>query len=172
MSKKIYYLVDKLLSNSDSKVGLLVLQKVLNSAIPFNIPHKFKFIELSDIRSQVSLPYIKYNKNHLGGIHACAIAALGEYTSGISVLKNFGFTKNRIILSDLHVNYIKQAKEAVTGEVTVDKDELKRVVDELKLEGVSEITLATNIINSNDEIVSVVQSTWQLKEWKRIKKKN
>ena len=169
MSNKIYKIVDKLLGSSESKLGLIVLQKVLNSAIPFNLPHKFKFIELSEIKTRISMPYIKNNRNHLGGIHACAIAALGEYTSGLAVLKSFGFTKYRIILSDLHVNYIKQAKEIVTGDVSIEKDELKRVKAELSSEGISEITLATNIINHNDEIVSVVQSTWQLKSWDQIK---
>ena len=169
MSNKIYKIVDKLLGSSESKLGLIVLQKVLNSAIPFNLPHKFKFIELSEIKTRISMPYIKNNRNHLGGIHACAIAALGEYTSGLAVLKSFGFTKYRIILSDLHVNYIKQAKEIVTGDVSIEKDELNRVKAELSSEGISEITLATNIINHNDEIVSVVQSTWQLKSWDQIK---
>ncbi|MFT6630554.1 MAG: acyl-coenzyme A thioesterase PaaI-like protein [Bacteriovoracaceae bacterium] len=170
MSNKIYKIVDKLLGRSESKLGLIVLQKVLNSAIPFNLPHKFKFIELSEIKTRISLPYIKHNRNHLGGIHACAIAALGEYTSGLAILKNFGFTKYRIILSDLHINYIKQAKEEVTGEVKIDQEELVRVIEELNSEGISEISLATNIINNNDEIVSVVQSTWQLKDWDQIKR--
>jgi acyl-coenzyme A thioesterase PaaI-like protein len=170
MSNKIYKIVDKLLGSSETKLGLMVLQKVLNSAIPFNLPHKFKFIELSEVKTRISLPYIKYNRNHLGGIHACAIAALGEYSSGLAILKKFGFTKYRIILSDLHVNYIKQAKEEVTGEVKIDQEELTRVIKELNSEGISEISLATNIINNNDEIVSVVQSTWQLKNWDQIKR--
>jgi acyl-coenzyme A thioesterase PaaI-like protein len=168
MNKKLSKLIDKLLLNSENTVVLKTLQKLFNTGIPFNLPHKFKFIELSDRKTRLSLPYKRVNKNHLGGMHACAIATLGEYPAGLTLIKRFGSAKYRLIMGKLEGDYIKQGRGDLIGEVTIAQEEFERVEKELSETNKSEITIATNILNESEEIIAVIQTTWQLKSWESV----
>jgi acyl-coenzyme A thioesterase PaaI-like protein len=168
MNKTLTKLIDKLITNSTNKAALTVIEKMFNNGIPFNLPHKFKFMELTDKRVQVKLPFIKKNKNHLGGIHACATATLGEYAAGLSLIKSFGSSSHRLIMEEIHVNYIKQAKEDLIGEVIIDPNEVIRITNELITDSSSKMDIVTNVMNKNQEIIAVVQTKWQLKSWKKV----
>jgi len=74
--KMAFNLIDKLIKNP-TKMNLMALDKVLALGIPFNAPHGFKFKELSDDAIRITLPNRKLNHNHLGGVHACAMATVG-----------------------------------------------------------------------------------------------
>lgn len=168
MNQQIYQLIDKLLRNSDSKTTLLALEKIFNTGIPFNIPHKFKFVELSHQKTLLKLPFILKNKNHLGGLHACAVATLGEYPAGLSLIKKFGASRYRLIMKRLQAEYFKQATTGVYGEVIIDHQELDQVGQKLKTDDSAEIIMTTNILNEDEEVIAVVQTTWQLKNWKKV----
>jgi acyl-coenzyme A thioesterase PaaI-like protein len=81
--KFAFNLIDKLLK-SESKTSLMALNKVLTIGIPFNAPHGFKIKEISNDQVLIHLPNRKLNHNHLSGIHACAMATVGEYCAGMS----------------------------------------------------------------------------------------
>ncbi len=168
MNKTMTNLVDKLLENGHKKPVLKILEKIFNNGIPFNLPHKFIFKEITDKKIQLILPYIKKNKNHLGGIHACATATLGEYSAGLSLIRRFGSSKYRLIMEELHADYIKQVKEEVIGVVELDEAEKERIEKELNETGSCKVDISTNILNQNDEVIAVVQTKWQLKSWNKV----
>ncbi len=168
MNEKLRKITDYLLRKSYDKFALQSLNKLLNLAIPFNIPHKFKYIELSDYKAIIEIPYSKLNQNHLGGIHACAIATLGEYPAGLIILKHFGIANYRIIMKDLKVDYIKQAKESLRGQADLTIEDVEVIKEELREKNQSNINMITNIMNSHDEVIAIVQTTWQLKNWKDV----
>ena len=80
-----YKLIDKLMENPTT-LNLMALNKVLTIGIPFNAPHGFKIVELSSDIVRITLPNRKLNHNHIGGIHACAMATVGEYCAGMALL--------------------------------------------------------------------------------------
>lgn len=172
MKDKLNKIVDKLLETSEKKHSLFILQRLFNSSIPFNLPHKIKFLEMSKEKTRLLLPYIRHNKNHLGGIHACATATLGELTTGMTIIKQFGGTSYRYIMEEIQINYLKQAKEEVTSEAIIDEEELTRVYQELSDEKKSSVVIVANILNKNLEVIAVVQSKWQIKDWAAVKFKN
>lgn len=168
MNRKISKVIDKLLDSSDSKVTLKTLETLFNTGIPFNLPHKFRFVELSDSKTLLKLPAIHKNKNHLGGLHACAIATLGEYPAGLTLIKKFGSSRYRLIMRRLQAEYFKQAREAVYGEVIVNHQELDEISYQLNHNDKAEITMTTNILDEHQEVLAVVQTTWQLKNWDKV----
>ena len=168
MNEKMRQITDYLLRKSQSKFALETLNKMLNIAIPFNIPHKFKYLELSEQKAVIEIPYNKMNQNHLGGIHACAIATLGEYPAGLIILKHFGIANYRIIMKDLRVDYIKQAKSSLLGVAQLSPEDVEVIKSQLSKEGHSLINMVTNIMTEQEEIVAIVQTTWQLKNWKDV----
>ncbi len=168
--KFAYSLIDKMINNP-SVTNLMALNKVLTLAIPFNAPHGFKIKELTDDAVLISLPNRKLNHNHLSGVHACAMATVGEYCAGMAILKSFGISKYRLILSDLHVKYTYQGRsdlEGVCSPRQIDKESVKKSLDS---EGKYLQTLVTNIRDKNGKEVATVTTIWQIKDWEQVKTK-
>jgi acyl-coenzyme A thioesterase PaaI-like protein len=166
--KFAFNLIDKLMKNPTT-MNLMALNKVLTVGIAFNAPHGFKIKEISEDNVRISLPNRKLNHNHLGGIHACAMATVGEYCAGMSLLKTFGASKYRLILSDLHVKYTYQGRSDLEGTCSprqIDQDAVKKVLDS---EGKYLQTLETLIRDKNGKDVATVTTTWQLKTWAQVK---
>jgi acyl-coenzyme A thioesterase PaaI-like protein len=168
--KFAFKIIDKLLNNPTS-VNLMALNKVLTVGIPFNAPHGFKIKELSEDAVLITLPNRKLNHNHLGGVHACAMATVGEYCAGMSLLKSFGISQYRLILSDLHVKYTYQGRtdlEGICSPRQIDKDAVKKVLD---ADGKYLQKLETIIRDKNGKEVALVTTVWQLKAWEQVKTK-
>lgn len=169
--KLAFKLIDKLINNPTT-LNLIALNKVLAVGIPFNAPHGFKIKEINDETVLITLPNRKLNHNHLGGIHACAMATVGEYCAGMALLKSFGISKYRLILSDLHVKYTYQGRsdlEGVCSPRQIDKGAIKQV---LEAEGKHLQKLETLIRDKNGKEVAVVTTTWQLKAWDQVRTKS
>lgn len=168
--KFAFNLIDKLIANP-TKTNLMALNKVLAIGIPFNAPHGFKIKDISEDMVLITLPNRKLNHNHLGGVHACAMATVGEFCAGMSLLKSFGISRYRLILSDLHVKYTYQGRVDLEGSCSprqIDKDAIKKI---LEAEGKHLQTLVTNIRDKNGKDVAVVTTTWQLKAWDKVQTK-
>src|SRR5690606_15410175 len=87
----------------DSTLARSALSKLLLYIIPFNRPHKFKIENLTETEAHVLLPFIRSNKNHLGTVHACSMATIGEYAAGLVLIKNFSIAENRLIMKKLDI---------------------------------------------------------------------
>src|SRR5215204_4635582 len=101
---------------STSEFFKWVLNFVISRAVPFNAPHHFKILKINPGFVKVLLPYRRSNLNHVKGIHACALATLCEYTIGITLLSMISEKEYRIILKNLSLEYLYQAKMDVTAE--------------------------------------------------------
>jgi len=170
--KFTHKIIDNLIANP-TKTNLLLLNQALKFGIPFNAPHGFQVEELTNQMTKISLPFRKLNQNHLGGIHACAIATVGEFCAGLSILSSFGISKYRLILSELNVKYSYQGRvdlEGICLPTQINKDEVTKSLDS---QTPYFQTLKTIIgeKKSNKE-VAVVTTTWQIKSWDLVKTKN
>ncbi|MEM7162734.1 MAG: DUF4442 domain-containing protein [Bacteroidota bacterium] len=105
-------LLDNLLSQAEkSASGLRKLNFVMARAIPFNLPHRIKVQHISNEKVEALLPYRKRNLNHLKGLHAAALMTVGEYCSGIWLMKKMG-SNYRLIMKSIHVDYERQGKSS------------------------------------------------------------
>lgn len=161
--------IDYFLQNP-SDLNLMALNKILTLGIPFNAPHGFKIKKIDEECVQIDLPNKKLNHNHLGGVHACAIATLGEFCAGLTILKHFGISEYRLIMSELNAKYSYQARKNLTGKCLQHFDH-KQVAKDLAIEGKSSQTLSTTVYNSDGQEVAVVTTTWQIKKWDLVKTK-
>jgi acyl-coenzyme A thioesterase PaaI-like protein len=168
--KFLFNLIDKLIANP-SQVNLLALNRVLTFGIPFNAPHGFKIRQIDDEAVVISLPNRRLNHNHLGGVHACAMATVGEYCAGMSLLKTFGISRYRLILADLHVKYTYQGRTDLEGRCSTRQISRDDVLHGLEREGKYLQTLITLIQDNNGREVATVTTTWQLKPWDKVRTK-
>lgn len=141
-----------------------LLNRALYRLIPFNGPHRLKVLEASKGHACVLLPYRRNNLNHLKGLHACALATLAEYTSGIALLSVAG-DGIRIIMKSLHVEYHKQGKTPATATYTVDALTIKKSLEEAL--SVSEPLwhkAVVEVVNASGEVLCTAAIEWQLKQ--------
>lgn len=168
--KSFYALIEKLMNNP-TRTNLMVLDKILKLAIPFNAPHGFKLKRLTPEEVVISLPNRKLNHNHIGGVHACAIATVGEYCAGMALLTSFGISKYRLILSELKVKYSYQGRKNLLGHCNPSQIEISKAQQELESHGKYLQQLNTTVSDKDGKEIAVVTTIWQLKSWDQVKTK-
>jgi len=89
----------------------------------------------------------------------------------MSLLKHFGISKYRLILSEMHVKYTYQGRTNLVGSCLVDQVNKTEVLSALETEGKYQQTLKTIIHDSSEKEVAVVTTTWQLKSWDKVQTK-
>ena len=169
--KAAYKFFDKLIANP-TPLNLMALDKVLRLGIPFNAPHGFKIKTMNKDAVIISLPNRKLNHTHIGGIHACAMATVGEYCAGMSLLSSFGISKYRLILSELNVKYTYQGRVDLEGICYPNQIDVEAVTVGLEKDGKYLQPLKTIIRDLNGKEVAEVTTVWQLKNWEHVKTKD
>ncbi len=162
--------IDILLENPTG-AKLKLASFVFAQAIPFNIPHGFSFQKISAEEIKMKMDYIRKNKNHLGGMHACAIATLGEYCAGVLLLKNFGTQKYRYILSDLNIKYHYQGRMDLLGSAKIETTKIEELKQALTNQDTISQEVITEVHDTKANHVATITSTWQLKSWDKVKTK-
>lgn len=168
--KVIFKMIDKLLANP-TPVNIMALDKVLRVGIPFNAPHGFRIKRINPDEVVIALPNKKLNHNHIGGIHACAMATVGEFCAGMSLLSSFGISKYRLILSELSVKYTYQGRVELEGFCSPRQIDVETVRKNLEEHGKYLQELKTIIRDLNGREVAEVITIWQLKNWEQVKTK-
>lgn len=169
--KIVYKMIDKLLENP-TKLNIIALDKLLKVGIPFNAPHGFKIKNLDQDAVIIALPNNKLNHNHIGGIHACAMATVGEYCAGLSLLTSFGISKYRLIMSDMSVKYVYQGRVNLEGVCSPRQIDVEKVRIGLETEGKYSQELKTTIRDLKGKEIAYVTTVWQLKNWEQVKTKD
>jgi acyl-coenzyme A thioesterase PaaI-like protein len=142
-----------------------VMNTFLNFGIPFNAGLGLSIQELSPERVAVKMPSRWKRKNHLGGAHACAIALLCEVPAGLLILQKYPADKYRFILGGLTVNYHKQGRGPIFGEVSAPA-EWPLIVDN----GEIWVEFETKVTNTKGEVIADGKTKWQIKPWSRVRK--
>ena len=163
-------LLEKLLQKND-KLSRLALDNLMRLGIPFNTPHGFSFKSITDTEVVISAPNFKLNHNHLGGMHACAIATLGEFCAGMTLVKHLGFSRYRFILSELSVKYHLQGRTALTGIAQITHERIQQIKLDLETQEKILVEHTTEIKNKHGEKVADVKTIWQIKDWKKVQLK-
>jgi acyl-coenzyme A thioesterase PaaI-like protein len=154
-----------------SKFYLWVLNFVLLRMVPFNNPHKLKIQTIADDGITMFAANTKNNRNHIKGIHACLLATLCEYVTGLSLLTHLSPKEYRIILKNIHMTYHFQAKTDVVVKFNISSEEKQNILLSLQKEEAifKEYTVDVYDINKNHICTGLIN--WQIKAWKNVKMK-
>jgi len=160
-----------MLGASTSPLKLFLLNQSLAHLIPFNKPHGVKILAVTEEEVLTTLPFSRRNKNHLGGLHACGMAALGEFTAGVLILRNLGFSRYRLIMSELKAEYHYQGKTAAYARAALPKEELhQRIVKFLDEGEHADYLSTTEVVDDEQRLLCTVSAQWQIKEWSKTGK--
>lgn len=144
----------------------------LDRMVPFNKPHRFSILEIQDYHLKTLIPYRKRNLNHIRGLHACALATVSEFTTGLLLLSQLDQKKYRLIMQRLEMDYHYQGKMDAMASFTISPEWLQEnvyaplatqdsvvVICEIKIHDVSGNHLTTGHVY------------WQIKDWQKVKTK-
>ncbi len=155
-----------------SRWRLRLLNLFLGRLIPFNRPHGIRILELGKEHVKTTASYRRSNQNHIRGIHACCIATVAEFSSGLLFLSRLNPARYRLIMSHLDIEYHYQAKSAIVAETCLSDqqlkgDILKPLADTDKLL----FTQTTEIHDIRRNHIATARVTWQIKRWDAVKTK-
>jgi acyl-coenzyme A thioesterase PaaI-like protein len=153
-----------------SSWGLKKLNFIFSKGIPFNAPHGIKIAELQPGHCKTIVPYKRRNFNHLKGIHACCLATLAEFTSGVAMLSKLDGAKYRLIMESIEVKYHYQAKMACSATYGLNDQECaSKITEPLKNGGVVYYKCEVPIHDSEGNLICTGYINWQIKDWQQVK---
>ena len=92
----------------------------------------------------------KFLKNPFNSIHAIAIANLGELTSGLLMMDYLQSTKQKGIITNIHIKYHKKAR----GKITAICD----------IKSLNEGIIKSDIFDNKNVLICEVFCTWNIKK--------
>ena len=166
-------MINRLIKNAQrSSIHQWLLNKVLHYKIPFNKPHQIEIVKVEAEAITMRLPFIRKNKNHINSMHACALATMSEYISGISLVRSLGTEKYRYILKELRMVYSYQAKEDVFTSFGLSEKWIKdEVITPLLTDDAVNRELKVELFDSQNKLICTGFPVWQIKRWDAVKTK-
>ena len=139
------------------------MSRLMQEVIPFNRPHRLMVKSLSDERCEVALPLRRRNLNHVGTMHACALATAAEYASGLCVLSALGVGRARLVMANMQISYSRRADSNCVAEAKLPSEVLNHVQRQLLEGGRCAFELHSVVRDPSTEVVAEAQITWHLK---------
>lgn len=162
----------KNLESKKPKLARFLAMQFLNRFSPFNNNLKAKLLAWTDGECRIFVKKRRTLQNHVGNIHAGAIFTLGETCAGLVIIRNFPFQQFRPLMSDVKVNYSKQARADITGVSLLDPETVRVAQAQVASGEIPTIEMRTNIwsdVKGSQEIIAVVTTVWQVKPWKDVR---
>jgi len=153
-----------------SPLQLRLLNLLLGRVIPFNRPHGFAIERIEKDKIVTRARNRRRNHNHIRGIHACAIATIAEFSSGLILLAKLDPARYRLIMSGLEVDYLYQAKQNIYATTTLDEQRLEEeILQPLQNTDTVSISQQTLVTDQQGNLVARARITWQIKSWDKVR---
>ena len=155
-----------------SSLYLKLLNWGLFRMIPFNAPHQFSVLEIKDWEIKTILPYIRKNLNHISGLHACALATVSEFTTGLMLMTRLPSSQYRLILQRLEMEYHFQGKMTAYGSFAISQAWInENVISPLQKQESVVVPCEVKIHDSKGNHLTTGKVFWQIKDWSKVKTK-
>lgn len=151
---------------------LRMLNIGLARMIPFNKPHKFKVIAITDDEIKVRLPYQKRNFNHIRGIHACALATVSEFCTGLMLISKLQPKDYRLIMQRMEMDYHYQGKMDAIASFSLSNDYVEEQVKKpLQSQDATILDCEVKIHDKEGNHLTTGHIFWQIKPWSKVRTK-
>ena len=151
---------------------LWILNMSLSRMIPFNKPHRFKVLKIRSGMVEVKLPFTRSNMNHISGLHACALATLAEFTTGLTLLTSLDAKEYRIIMQKMEMNYLYQGKtDAIARYEVNDKWLNDNIINPAKDGAPVVVSCEVDILDIQQNKLAEGTIYWQIKSWTDVRTK-
>lgn len=170
--RKMNRLQEQFKKAEHSAFRLWLLNMVLLRTVPFNKPHALKVSRIREGEITITARNIRPNQNHIKGIHACLLATLCEYVSGLSLLLQLDPKQYRIILKQIGMTYHYQAKQDVSVSFKLDTADFEReIIAPLQTAEAIFKEFPIEVYDNDGNHICTGLINWQIKAWKNVKLK-
>jgi len=132
--------------------GRWLFSRLLGRMVPYTDSMGATVMELDPGRVRVQLKDRRRVRNHLGSIHAIALANLGELSTGLAVLSSLPPTA-RAILVGIELSYVKKARGLLSSEA-------RCVLGDVTAPREQEVT--ADITDAAGDVVATARARWLL----------
>lgn len=133
--------------------GRWAFSRILGMMIPYTGSIGARVEALQPGHARVTLRDRRAVRNHLGSIHALAIANLGEVTSGLATILALP-PGTRSIVTELSIDYLKKARGALMAE--------SRVSVPASISAPTDVVVTTEITDAAGDAVARTRVRWRL----------
>jgi len=155
-----------------SKFYLWLLNRVLSRSVPFNKTHGLQIVEIYDDGFKIFLPFKKNNLNHINGIHACALATLAEYISGLTLMMNLASDDFRLVMKSMTMTYHYQAKSDVFVSLRLNKEWMSaNIFNSIEKEVSVFVDVISEVFDVQQNHICTGTTNWQIKKWEAVRTK-
>lgn len=155
-----------------SRFHLWLLNRVLLRTVPFNRPHGLKIVRIQADALTVRARPVRANQNHVKGIHACLLATLCEYVSGLGLLLHVDPGSYRILLKNIRMTYHYQAKKEVFATFSWNAATLEsELLEPLQEQGILFKEFTVDIFDADRNHICTGLINWQIKAWAQARVK-
>lgn len=120
--------------------------------VPYSGTIRAQIVQLESGRAVLTLRERRSVRNHLGSVHAMALANLCELGSGLALLSKVA-TEQRAILVQFSISYSKKGR----GTLRVESD-----TSALTLPREGEVKVLSQITDVNGEEIASATATWRV----------
>jgi len=155
---------------SQSQFYLYLLNIALWRMVPFNKPHRIRVQSITPDSVHIVLPYKRKNMNHIRGLHACALATVSEYATGLVLLSKLDGKKYRLIMQRMEMDYHFQGKmDAIASFAVTDEWMQEQVYLPLKDREAIVVVCRIMIHDQKGNHLTTGNIHWQIKDWEQVK---
>ncbi len=120
------------------------LSFVIGSQVKFAGTAKIEILEMSETRLHARIKNRKPVQNHIGSVHAAAMALLAESVTGLVV--GMSVPDDRVpVIKSMKIDYVKRAKGDLEAVATLSPDGVARILSTEK----GEITVPVKVTDEN-----------------------
>ena len=133
--------------------GRWAFSRMLGVMIPYTGSIGARVEVLRPGHARVTLRDRRAVRNHLGSIHALALANLGEVTSGLATLMSLP-PGTRSIVTELTIEYLKKARGTLTAE--------SHVTVPTAISAATDVVVPCEIVDASGDTVARTRVRWRL----------
>jgi acyl-coenzyme A thioesterase PaaI-like protein len=132
--------------------GRWLFSRILGRMVPYSSSIGATMLHLESGHARGRIRDRRRVRNHLGSVHAVALANLGELSTGLALIGALD-PNTRGILTGLEVTYLKKAKDVLEAEAQCSIPDVTSEVEQ---------SVEVQIRDTDGEVVAVAQARWLL----------